>query len=150
MSQATSPTPETFNADEPFGAETDLIKKIIIITDNLDKNEYAFRLPTIADEVKIGTRMRQLRRKIDPNDDGVGVLDADTTAYLRAMAYFEILLDSSSAAWPYSQLSDGKRIVDSLAFPPDKANQALYIAGTLFNQVQRFRFGGAPPGGAAS
>ena len=129
--------------ENPFGVETDLVKKTIIVTDKSTKEEFEFRIPTIADEVALGTRMRRLRRAIDPMDDGSGQLDGDTMAYLRAMAYFEVLLKSTSATdWVYTKTADGKQYVDSTTFPPDKANIILFVAGSLYSRVQTFRFGG--------
>ncbi len=128
--------------EEPFGVETNLVRKTIVVKENSTNEEFEFRIPTIADEVAIGTKMRKLRRAIDPMDDGTGQLDQDTLAYLRAMAYFEVLLVATSVTWVYTKTTDGKQFINSLEFPPEKVNTVLFVAGTLYGQVQRFRYGG--------
>jgi len=132
----------SITTEEPYGVETNLVKKTIVVKERETNDEFEFRIPTIADEVALGTRIRRLRRAIDPQDDGTGELDRDTMAYLRAMAYFEILHVSSSVDWVLTKLPDGKLIVDSLSFPPEKTNTVLFVAMSLYGQVQRFRFGG--------
>jgi len=134
---------ETLQTEEPFGVETDLVKKTIVIKERATNEEFEFRIPTIADEVAIGTRMRKLRREIDPADDGTGQLEQETLAYLKGMAYFEVLLVSTSAVnWVYTKVKDGRQIIDSLKFPPEKTNTVLFVAMTFHGQVQRFRYGG--------
>ena len=136
-------------ADDPFGVETNLIRKTIIVTNNIDKEEFEFRIPTLMDEIAIGGHMRRMRLQADPLDDGQGVLDGDTMAWLRAATYFERQLISSSVDWPYTKLPDGTRVVRASEFPIDKVNNVLIVAGLFHTEVSRFRAGGTTHGGNA-
>lgn len=102
--------------------------------------EFEFRIPTLLDEAKIGARIRRLRMLADPLDDPGGTLDPDTLAYLKAMAYFDVLLIAASGAeWAWSKGADGKLVVDSTKFPEDKADVVRLIAARAFWLIYRFR-----------
>jgi len=126
--------------ETPYGVETDLTRKTIVVTEHETGDEFEFRIPSIQDEVTIGLCMRRLRRKADPLDDGAGALDVDTMTWLRSMALFESLLVSSSADWPYSKNDSGKRVVDTSKFPPEKTSTALFVALSVNGEVDRFRY----------
>jgi hypothetical protein len=125
--------------------EFDLARKTVVVKDN--DCEYEFRIPTILDEVKIGTRMRRLRMAADPMDDPGGSIDPDTMAYLKAMAYFEVLLlAADNSDWVWSRSNEGKRFVDSTKFPEDKTDLVLRVASKAFWSIARFRSGDVSSG----
>lgn len=133
----------------PLGNEAKLAQKTIVIKDG--DAEFEFKIPTILDEVKIGARMRRLRMMADPMDDPGGTVDMDTLAYLKSMAFFDVLLVAAdNAQWAWSKGLDGRRTVNSTEFPEDKTNQVLRVAGNAIVEVNRFRDGRIADAGAAS
>lgn len=126
------------NISGVLNSETDLLKKTVVVKEG--ESEFEFRIPSILDEVKIGARIRRLRLSADPMDDPGGQIDMDTMAYLKSMAYFEILLVAASKAeWVWSRGPEGKQIVDSTRFPVDKTDQILRVAAKAVSEVNRFR-----------
>ena len=125
--------------DTPFGNEAALAQTTVTVSD--DGSEFEFRIPSILDEVKIGARMRRLRLAADPMDDPGSPIDLDTMAYLKSMAYFEVLLEASNASWAWVMGPQGKMVVDSTKFPPNKVNQVIRVASEAIGQVNRFRAG---------
>lgn len=123
-------------------------KETITVRD--ESSVFEFRIPTIMDEIKIGSRMRRLRAMADPTDDLNGSLDMEAQAYLKSVAYFEVLLVSGEGIeWAWSKGPEGTRVVDSTRFPATKTNQVLRVAAQAVGQVNQFRFGGDTPEGGA-
>lgn len=113
-------------------------------------SEFEFRMPSILDEVKVGARMRRLRQMADPLDDPGGNVDLDTLAYLKSMAYFDVLLEKASGAeWAWHMGPNGKRAVDSTRFPADRTNQVIRVAADAIGQVNTFRAERHPHRGTA-
>lgn len=133
----------------PLGAEAVLAKKTIVVKDN--DSEFEFRIPSIMDEIKIGARMRRLRNMADPMDDPGGNIDMDTMAYLKSMAWFDVLLTSAdNAEWAWTKGPEGRRVVDSTKFPLDKTNQVLRVVANAIAEVSRFRDSGVADARAAT
>jgi hypothetical protein len=119
-----------------------------LLQDSLDvkveDQGYTFRIPTIHDEIKIGIRVKNLRRALEPDWDGFDQgLDSSTRYYLRACATFEVLLTASSSTWVYSKdLKTGILGVDSAKFPAANAEDVLAIYNQYQEDLARFRTGG--------
>lgn len=105
---------------------------------------FSFRIPTILDEVKIGSRLREILRRADPESQGqVAGLDWMTFNRLEACAGFEILLEKASATWPFQEDSHTKRVtVSSAAFPPAQAETVLTVYQGFQEALRTFRAGG--------
>lgn len=105
---------------------------------------YIFKIPTVHDEMKVGIRMRAIRRMVsdgdDPTDDG---LDGMTLLFNRACANFELLLLKSSETWPFSPGTGGP-VVDSSKFPIDKVQELVDAQVEFVNKLTSFRQGGNP------
>lgn len=107
------------------------------------KDTFEFKIPGLHEEVRIGSRMNALRQKIDPEWDGVTPLDFNTVSVLRACAVFETLLLRSSVEWVFSPGPQGKPIVDSSRFPPEKAREVVEAYEGYSEQLRTFREEGA-------
>ena len=109
----------------------------------LGQDTYVFKIPTLHDEIAIGSRMSTLRRAIDPSWDGFTLLDGTTQYALRAAATFELLLQRASVTWPFSEGLDKKPVIDSSKFPADKAHVTVQAYERYEAALNRFRYGGA-------
>lgn len=133
--------------------EQNLLKETVEVTVNGDTFE--FQIPSYYDELKIGTREKNIRREIeielggDPTSTGDS-LDGGTNFMVRTAATFEILLRKSSATWPYTKGMNGSPVVDFKKWPKDKVGDAISV-GVAFNaEIARFRSGGLSNGDASS
>lgn len=106
---------------------------------------YEFKIPSLHEEIAIGSRVTKLRRDIDPLWDGFSMgLDGNTAYMLRACATFELLLKRASAQWVWShEPNTGGPIVDSSKFPPDKVDLVMEVYQGFLEALSRFRQGGA-------
>lgn len=123
---------------------TDDLKTTVEIDDPADPSvKYEFRIPGIADNMKLGLYARALRRQYDPSGSGdLNGLDAETAMLSWACAAFETLLTSAGAKWPYSKSPvDGKPIVDHTKFPMDKLDTVIAVGFRLDAELARFREG---------
>lgn len=111
------------------------------ITVTVDGDDYEFAIPSITDELKIGLRMRDIRRRLMPDGDisDIGV-DQATLFMNRACATFELMLRKTSASppWPYSSGASGPEI-DCTKFPPDKAATVVAVYTELQQKLLTFR-----------
>lgn len=131
---------ETNLEEEPFGVETNILRKSVIVKNRIDNEEFEFKIPSLMDEIAIGTHMKRMRHMVDPMDDG-GPLDPETMAWLRAATYFERQLLSASVDWPYTKNTDGSRTVRASEIPIEKVSTVLIVGGIYHNQVAQFRNG---------
>ena len=108
------------------------------------KDKFEFTIPTLHQEIAIGTRMAKLRREIDPSWDQFSQgLDYGTSVALRAAATFELLLAKASVAWPFTTDPGTKKlVVDSSKFPANKAVDVVTAYETFQEALGRFRQGG--------
>lgn len=109
--------------------------------------EYEFRIPSLADEIKLSMHERRIRRELDPDGNGSpDGLDQNAFLLVRSAAIFEVLLASCTHQWPYSKGEKGEPVVDFRKWPKDKVTEAA-AAGMLFlSELDRFRGGGAANG----
>lgn len=131
----------------PNAIPTDPLAKTLTVKINNDKDSFVFKIPTIHDDIAIGSRMTRLRRVIDPSWDGFeqGV-DGITQYSLRACATFELLLEQSSATWPFTEGPDRKPVVDSAKFPAANTNDLLIAYQGFTEALTTFRAGGVAGG----
>lgn len=111
------------------------------ITVTVEGDDYEFAIPSIVDEMKVGMRMRDIRRRINPNGDISDFgLDQSTLYFNRACAAFELLLRRTSASppWPFSAGSAGPE-VNCEKFPREKAATVIAVYGGLQEKLLSFR-----------
>ena len=86
---------------------------------------YVFRIPGYVDEIKLGMHARNIRRELDPEGGGSPEgLDNFTNVLVRGASVFEVLLQSATARWPFSEDKDKKPVVDFRKWPNDKTEEA--------------------------
>lgn len=101
---------------------------------------FEFRIPTVLDDIKVGSRIREILRKADPESMGqVAGLDWATFNKLEACAGFELLLKSSSAKWPWTENAQKQVIVDSTLFPAEHNEDITAIYQGFSEALRRFR-----------
>lgn len=106
---------------------------------------YVFRIPSYADELKIGILARNIRRDLDPDTGGAAEgLDGSTLFYIRTAAVFQALLNTCSDTWPFSEDAEQKPVVDYKKWPSGKVEEALAVGMLFETALQRFRGGGTP------
>ena len=116
----------------------DILQDKITVTYNSES--YTFKIPSIRDEVKIGSRIALIRSLEDPDWDRFSQgLDGQTLWALRACATFEVLLVSASETWPFSPAKKGEPVVDSSTFPADRSEDVLSIYEELQKDLRSFR-----------
>ena len=110
---------------------------------------YQFKIPSFRDEARIGSLARFLRAQDDPEHVGsADGLDFNTFFKYEALATFPILLQRSTATWPYSAGKDGKPIVDVDQFPNDAPIMEVYEAYLdALAMFRKNRTGGEGPTG---
>jgi hypothetical protein len=113
------------------------------ITVRVRDEDYEFKIPTVHDDIRVGTRVKALHRKLDPDYDGLaGGLDFNTQYNLRMCATFEILLLKSSARWPFGENPKGEVAVDTAKWLPEDAGLAGEVFGEFTDALATFRSGG--------
>ena len=111
------------------------------LTVPLGSDNFEFKIPTLYDEIRIGARMSEIRKNIDPAWDGFTQgLDGNTLYILRAAATFDVLLLRASQQWPFQKTATGP-VVDSGKFPENKVNDSLLIYQGFTEALTRFREG---------
>lgn len=111
------------------------------LTVSVGADRYEFKIPNLYDEIRIGARMAEIRRVIDPNWDGFNQqLDFNSMYALRASATFDSLLVKASARWAFDNTPDGPK-VNSANFPADKVNDVLQAYQGFTEELGRFREG---------
>lgn len=125
------------------------------VTVKVGEDTFEFRLPSPLDMAKIGMVATAIRRESDPSglgyEDG---LDFNSAILIRAMATMVVLLERSSAKWPFSEVRDAKGAatvgVDYKKFPPKSALILPEIYDKLQEEVTRFLDGGVANGDTSS
>lgn len=117
---------------------TDLVQRILEAT--FEGVKYEFRIPSMHDEINIGMRAREIRRKIvgadgDAGEDG---LDWNTVYLCRCSATMEVLL-ARGPQWVFSAGPDGKPIVDSAQWAPENIDDVLGAVGAFRTAHNTFR-----------
>lgn len=85
-----------------------------------DEETFVFRIPSVREFARVGTRSHALRAADSPTTNGSEWgLDPMTADLYRGMALFEVLLERADCKdnWPFTEV-DGKPRVDSSKFPP--------------------------------
>lgn len=117
---------------------TDILKTTLEV--KVGEDVFEFRIPSIHDEIRVGARIKDIRRALDPSwntfDQG---LDGEALVELRACACFEVLLQRSSAKWPWSKDAQGKVVCDSSRFPTNKFNETLLAYQGFQEALSSFR-----------
>lgn len=112
--------------------------------------EYEFRIPSLADEIKLSMHERKIRAKLDPDGNGSpDGLDRMATLMVRSAAIFEVLLESAGAKWPYSDDPKGAPKIDFEKWPTDKVGEAVAVGLEFENALARFRNPGVADPNAA-
>ena len=129
-------------------AEPDIFKNEIEIT---HKGEtFVFKIPSIADEMRIAGRARAMRRAADADGDGGEYGLTNEALYMvRAAAAFETVLLKTSATWVFTDGKSGP-VVDSSKFPLNKIGDVTTIYLEFQEKVATFRDGGSLDGNAPS
>lgn len=118
------------------------------------KEDFIFRVPTPMEKARLGVREASIRRQLDPMSGGwvVGV-DDDTFFLIRGMAAFEVLLEKSSATWPYSEFKPergpAELRVDINLFPPGKEATITEVGRRFQEALDTFHRDGAGHSGSA-
>ncbi len=122
----------------------------------VDGANFIFKIPSFADEIKIGLRAKQIRRELElellgPNPTpeqaqtftgGESTYDGTTEGYVRTAAHFSVLLKQSSVEWIYSKDDKGNPICDYKEWPDSRVNTIMRAGVEFSNQLNRFRSGG--------
>jgi hypothetical protein len=103
---------------------------------------FVFKIPSLHDEIRVGSKMGSLRRKIDPDWDGATELEYNEAFLLRACATFECLRQQSSEKWVWAVSNQGKPICDSSKFPEDKVLEVVEAYRGYGDQLRTFRQAG--------
>jgi hypothetical protein len=114
----------------------DVLKDSIDVTVN--NETYTFRIPSYLDEIKIGVRQRDIVRSVSP-DAGIDGVDGQTYFLINTAARFEVLLQSASVKWPYSNGPSGEPVVDFQKWPKDKVTEALAVGAVFSTELSSFR-----------
>jgi hypothetical protein len=121
---------------------SELLADTITVDDGPDK--YTFKIPTLHDEIRIGAKMKQLCKDLDPNWDGFSFgFDGATQFSLRVCATFETLLKSATVTWPWTNAPNGAPVVDSSKFSADKVSIAMRVYQGFNDALASFREGRA-------
>lgn len=108
-------------------------------------DSYTFRIPALYDEFRVAARAKDIRKATDPEWDGFDDgLSLNASWAIRAAAVFDTQLESTSATWVHTKGLDGKPVVDSSTFPPDKVDEVLFVHRGYLDAVARFRTTGSP------
>lgn len=122
---------------------TDLLENTVTVT-GPKGDTFVFKIPSLHDEFRVAARVKNIRKQIDPEWDGVEQgLDWWTMVGMQAAATFETLLVKASVKWPYTAGKDGGPVVDSSQWPLEVAEQPREIYRGFQEQVATFRAGGA-------
>lgn len=122
---------------DPTAAE--VIKTEIEVTHN--GITYLFKIPSVHEEIKIGIKSREIRRRIvgDTGDAADYGLDFNTQVLIRSCAIFELLLKKCTDKWPYSAGEGGLPVVVSDKFPPEHVDTVVEVGLAFSNQIDTFR-----------
>lgn len=116
------------------------------------RNEvYVFTIPSFADEIKLGLREREVRRKLErqvfgENYPATGMPTGDnaTEFLVRTVAQFEQLL-RKGPEWVYSRDQSGGPTIDFEKWPKAKSGVAVEVGVQFGNELARFREDGSAP-----
>lgn len=117
------------------------------VTVKLNGEDFVFRVPSPLDMARIGMEAAAIRRTLDPQNIGnEDCVDWQTAQLIRSLAIMKVLLEKSSAAWAFSEVTDAKGSktvsVDITKLPP-KAYKTLQVLGDeALQAIDRFLEGG--------
>jgi hypothetical protein len=130
-----------------------VLKTTIEVT--VDEATFIFRIPSFADQIKLGLRAKQIRRELElellgPNPSpeqavaftgGESTYDNATETYVTTASQFSVLLKQANVEWIYSKDEKGNPICDYKKWPDDKFNVIVAAGVDFSNQLSRFRSG---------
>lgn len=110
--------------------------------------EFVLRVPTPIDRARLGVREAGIRRTLDPASAGwAGGLDDETFYLVKGFAILEVLLEKSSATWPFTEVKPEKGEpslhVDITKFPAGKDGVIMEVGRQFQEAVDRFHRDGA-------
>ena len=117
-------------------AENDVLKTTLEV--RVGEDVFEFKIPTIHQEIQIGIRANDLRRKLGNTDSSAYGVDGETLVELRACACFELLLVRSSEKWPWTE-DKGKVEVKSENFPIERFNDVILAYQGFQEALSTFR-----------
>jgi hypothetical protein len=106
--------------------------------------EYEFRIPSLADEIRLGMHERKIRRELDPDGDGSAEgLDNASSWMVRSAAVMEVLLVGASNQWPYSKGDQGEPVVNFRKWAKERVGEAAAVGLAFQAALDKFRGIGA-------
>ncbi len=126
-------------------AEDDILKDTLEV--KVNGHSYEFKIPSFADEIKVGMVAKSIRRELD-DTGGTGSpegLDYGTFLMIQTAAQMQILLRKADVEWPWSPGPNGQPVVDYRKWPLDKVDEASNIGFAFQSELSRFRNGGVQP-----
>jgi len=128
--------------DDPLSPEFEVVLKYGEGSDaGVTTETYIFRKPGIYHRIELGYRAAEVRRKAYPGSGGIldFAVDRATVDFAQNCAIMEMYLVRSNQTWPFTPGEDGKPVVDSSKFPPDREQTVWDIGDSFSKQVLRFR-----------
>ena len=104
---------------------------------------FEFRLPTVLDEIRLGSVAKRVRREADPEGsfgESEGI-DPIAYAYGKAVSLFLVCLVRTSAKWVYAADKAGKPALNWQNWPPNVAERVLEISLAAEAAIATFRRG---------
>lgn len=121
---------------------TDLLQEHVTVK-GPKGDTFVFKIPSLHDEFRVSARVKNIRKQIDPEWDGIEQgMDWWAITGMQAAATFEVLLVKSSAPWTHSPGKDGAPTVDSSKFPITMVDEVRAVYSEYMGEVRRFRDGG--------
>lgn len=135
--QTAAPAPAPEQDDGP-ATTARLLQDTVVVDDQGE--QFTFGVPTVKDEMKVGSMLPRLRRLADPESAGepLSTLDEFTMFRLRAVALFLTCLRSTTAKWVYSADVTGKPTIDWEKWPEDATPRVMNIAMAFVQEVSTF------------
>lgn len=138
--QAPSPA-KASGSPEPFRV---LENELVISNQGED---FAFRIPTPLDTVRMGLVMRQLRKEVDPDGDSSAEgIDPWTGVFMQVIALFLVSLIRTSATWVHKAGKDGKPTIGWREWEQDKTARLFQIWADYQAGMSRFHERGTSSG----
>lgn len=115
----------------------------------VDGEKYVFRKPSIRQDIEVGYRATDIRRRAYPGEGG-SAQTVDNAGYSFSVfcAYLELYLKQSSTLWPYGIADDSDMSKVDFSKPPEvkfenfpaDRTDSVYTVGAAFSaEVTRFR-----------
>lgn len=110
----------------------------------IDGDVFTFKIPTLYQDIRIGARVKEIRKLTDPDWDGFEQgLDQSTLWTMNAAATFDVSLVRSTATWPWTPAPGGAPHVDSSLFDETKVREVYFVYRGYLDAVTRFRTTGS-------